>query len=96
MFFKSKLLSHKGLMKCVFVYEVFFHFRFIQSLVELIQNKFPTNPFPENVSYSQEDSDIVHIQFQDLHTLVEFVPLVLAYVILFLYIYFSVCKSIFY
>ncbi|XP_054714405.1 sterol regulatory element-binding protein cleavage-activating protein-like [Uloborus diversus] len=65
---------------------------FLQSLAEKIHEKFPTNPYPENVTYDPSEGNIVHVQFQDLHTLLEFVPLVIAYVILFLYIYFSVCK----
>ncbi|KAF8795037.1 Sterol regulatory element-binding protein like [Argiope bruennichi] len=65
---------------------------YLKSLSEYVKSRFENYPYPENVSFNFEDSNIVHIQFQDLHTLVEFVPLVIAYVVLFLYIYFSVYK----
>ncbi|CAL1263212.1 unnamed protein product [Larinioides sclopetarius] len=65
---------------------------YLKSLSEYFKSRFENHPYPGNVSFSFEDSNIVHIQFQDLHTLVEFVPLVIAYVVLFLYIYFSVYK----
>ncbi|KAG8189219.1 hypothetical protein JTE90_013751 [Oedothorax gibbosus] len=65
---------------------------YLKGLSDHFKSRYSMHPYPENVTFKFEDSDIVHIQFQDLHTLVEFVPLAIAYVVLFLYIYFSVYK----
>ncbi|GFU36985.1 sterol regulatory element-binding protein cleavage-activating protein [Nephila pilipes] len=65
---------------------------YLKSLSDHFKSRFENHPYPENVTFNFEDSDIVHIHFQDLHTLLEFVPLAIAYVVLFLYIYFSVYK----
>ncbi|GIY33272.1 sterol regulatory element-binding protein cleavage-activating protein [Caerostris darwini] len=65
---------------------------YLKSLSDLFKSKFENHPYPENVTVNFEDSDIVHIQFQDNHTLLEFIPLLMAYIALFLYIYFSVYK----
>lgn len=69
-----------------------FNADFLQSLLNQLRLKYPSSPYSENITYSCEDSNISHIHFQDLHTLVEFVPLGVTYIILFLYIYFSFCK----
>ncbi|XP_042909704.1 sterol regulatory element-binding protein cleavage-activating protein [Parasteatoda tepidariorum] len=66
--------------------------KYLTSLHDHIKLKFPKHPYPENVTYASEDKAIIHIHFQSLHTLMEFVPLAFAYIIMFFYIYFSACK----
>lgn len=69
-----------------------FDIDFLQSLYKTLQTKYRFSPYPENVTYNPNESYISHVQFQDQYTMAEFVPLGVTYIILFLYIYFSVCK----
>ncbi|XP_067127513.1 LOW QUALITY PROTEIN: sterol regulatory element-binding protein cleavage-activating protein [Centruroides vittatus] len=69
-----------------------FNIDFMQSLYKTLQSKYSFPPYPENVTYNPNESYISHVQFQDQYTMAEFVPLGVTYIILFLYIYFSVCK----
>jgi hypothetical protein len=74
--------------------------QYINGLTLFLRNKFPLNPYEDNDnntdskhnSHQNENQTLTHIYFQNKFTFSDFMPLGATYVMLFLYVYFSVRK----
>jgi hypothetical protein len=78
-----------------------FNPQYINGLTKFLRDKHPLNPYEDNDnntdsskhnSHQNESQTLTHIYFQNKFTFSDFMPLGATYVMLFLYVYFSVRK----
>lgn len=63
--------------------------RFIKALHERLNESYPASPLS---SQQELDDKMIHIHFRNVNYFAEYTPLLVVYIVLFLYIYFSVSK----